>query len=40
MVRCSGDYFLGFRCAGLCEPSSAPKGAGDRLKEHRKTVVG
>ncbi len=33
MVKCSGDYNLGFRCAGLCEPSSATKGAGDRQRE-------
>ncbi len=33
MVRCSCDYILGFRCAGFCEPSSAHKGAGDRLWE-------
>ena len=37
---CSCDYNGGFRCAGFCEPLSAHKGAGDRLKEHRRTVVG
>ncbi len=33
MVGCSGDYILGFGCAGLCDPPSAHKGAGDRLWE-------
>ena len=33
MVKSSGDYNLGIRCVGLCEPPSAHKGAGDRLWE-------
>ena len=33
MVGCSSDYILGFGCSGLCELSSAHKGAGDRLRE-------
>ena len=33
MVKSSCDYILGFRSVGLCEPSSAHKGAGDRLRE-------
>ncbi len=33
VVGCSCDYIFGFGCAELCEPSSAPKGAGDRLRE-------
>ncbi len=27
MVICSCDLILGFRCARVCEPSSAPGGA-------------
>ena len=33
IVKSSSDYIFSFRCAGLCELSSAHKGAGDRLWE-------